>query len=358
MASKLLKAIGAIAGVVAVVATGGMIAPALAAGSYATAAAWAAGSLLISAVTTRLLAPKNNTGQDTGSRIQNPPATQNSLPVVYGSAYLGGTIIDVAPTTDNQTIYYVVAIASRSESATAATKFDQREFYFGDKLMHFQYDATKATSFNETCDYLTDGSGISKTDVYNNLFVYLYESDNNGNITGFNTNQLPSAVMGASSGLPTSLQWLSTRQMKNTIFAIVKVKFNQSAGTTGLAPLTFRMYHSPSSSTAVLPGDVLYDYMTNKKYGCALDPSLVDSTAVTALNLYGTDVTKQLTYVPSAGVFPLGSTKTAKSGASTNIVQTTNVVNNTNYIQHSSHWLGGWRLDWSNRLRCLGYLHR
>ena len=45
-----------------------------------------------------------------GNRQQLPPATNNKLPVVYGSAYVGGAVTDLSITANNQTMYYVLSL--------------------------------------------------------------------------------------------------------------------------------------------------------------------------------------------------------------------------------------------------------
>jgi len=56
-----------------------------------------------------------------GNRQQVPPATDNKLPVVYGSAWLGGTIVDLSITSNNQNIYYVMALCEVTSTNTGQT---------------------------------------------------------------------------------------------------------------------------------------------------------------------------------------------------------------------------------------------
>ena len=77
-------------------------------------AAYAATMYAVSYATTRIFGQKPPKFQDNGVRQQVPPATVNSLPVVYGDAYLGGTFVDACLTTDQKQMYYVLAISSIS----------------------------------------------------------------------------------------------------------------------------------------------------------------------------------------------------------------------------------------------------
>lgn len=49
--------------------------------------------------------------RDPGNRTQIPPATSNKLPVVYGDSWIGGTVIDLSITNNDQTLYYVIALS-------------------------------------------------------------------------------------------------------------------------------------------------------------------------------------------------------------------------------------------------------
>jgi hypothetical protein len=81
-------------------------------------------------------------------------------------------------------------------------------------------------------------------------------------------------------------------------FAIIKMAYNQDAGTTQMQPITFYASHYLNNTGAAKPGDVWYDYITNEKYGCAMDASIVDAATATALNTYS-DAT--IPYTPSGG---------------------------------------------------------
>jgi predicted phage tail protein len=65
-------------------------------------------NMVASAVISKALASDGpNTGAtetspNPGSRAQIPPAGDNKLPVVYGTAYVGGLVTDLSITSDNQ----------------------------------------------------------------------------------------------------------------------------------------------------------------------------------------------------------------------------------------------------------------
>ena len=91
----------------------------------ALAAATFAINFAVSFVVTRAFGSKSPQSQDTGARQQVPPANNNSIPVVYGDAWLGGTFVDGVLSTDQKTMYYVLAISSISSDASATFSYDR-----------------------------------------------------------------------------------------------------------------------------------------------------------------------------------------------------------------------------------------
>ena len=80
----------------------------------ATFVATFAVNFALSYIVTRLFADNPENQQDMGVRQQVPPSAVNAIPIVYGDAYMGGTFVDAVLTTDQKTMYYVLAISSNS----------------------------------------------------------------------------------------------------------------------------------------------------------------------------------------------------------------------------------------------------
>lgn len=259
---------------------------------FALTAATFAINFAVSYVVTRAFGSKAPNSQDTGARQQVPPANNNSIPVVYGDAWLGGVFVDAVLSTDQKTMYYVLAISSISSDASATFSFDRSKFYYGDQLVTFDgTDQTKVIS-------LTDGATPPNVDdkISGKLYISLYTSTNAGVITPIN-GTAPNVFMGGSD-IAASLRWPSSgRQMNGLAFAIVKLNYNTDAGTTGLLPITFYCKHYPKGGSVAKPGDVWYDYMTDTRYGAGMT-GLVDSTSATALNTYSDQT---ITYTPAGG---------------------------------------------------------
>lgn len=260
-------------------------------GSFGLVAATFAINFAVSMIVTRAFTSGNaNQNVDNGVRQQVPPATTNSLPIVYGDAYLGGVFVDAVLSTDQKTMYYVLAISQISPNGQFT--FDTTKMYWQDQTITFDgADPTKVVS-------LTDGAGNIQTKISGNLFINLYKSNEAGTITALNGSALPNSVMGGSD-IAVGQRWPSSgRQMNGLAFAIIKMVYNRDAGTTQMQPITFRASHYLNSTGVAKPGDVWYDYITNDKYGCAMDASIVDATTATALNTYSDQT---ITYTPAAG---------------------------------------------------------
>jgi hypothetical protein len=270
-------------------------------GISVTAATFAV-SFALSQVVTRIFSENPESQQDMGVRQQVPPSAVNAIPVVYGDAYMGGTFVDAVLTTDQKTMYYVLAISSIGQAnATLGTaagvfNFDTAEMYYGDRLITFDgTDLTKVVS-------LTDEAGNVDTKISGNLYISLYKSSNAGVITSVNGASAPSTVMGGSD-IAAGQRWPSSnRQMNNLAFAIVKLVYNRDADTTALQPITFHVSHYPNGASVAKPGDVWLDYITNPSYGGAVSPSSVDTTCVATLNAYSDQT---ITYTPSGGGSPV-----------------------------------------------------
>lgn len=249
-----------------------------------------AANFALSYVVNRIFGAKPPKQQDNGIRQQIPPAADNTIPVTYGSAWLGGTFVDAVLSTDAKTMYYVLVISNISPNGQFT--YDQTNFYYGDRLITFDgTDLTKVVS-------LTDGAGNVDTKISGNLYINLYTSSATGTITSSNGASAPSTVMGGAD-ITSTLRWPSSgRQMNGLAFAIVKVIYNSQAGSTGLQPITFKVAHTLNGTGVAKPGDVLYDYLTSTVYGGAVPTANVNSTQCTALNTYSDQT---ITYTPSGG---------------------------------------------------------
>jgi hypothetical protein len=214
--------------------------------------------------------------QNPGSRSQVPPAGSNKLPIVYGTAYVGGIITDLSITEDNQNLYYVIALSevTNTESGGTPDEITFGKIYWGGKLCNFDgTDQTRVVSL------LDESTGIVDTSVDGRLFFYTYS---NGSSSGTNTSLSAIQVM-QGSGL--TYQWDGSKLMSNCAFAIVKMTYSHNASLTGLSQTRFQLTNSRTDI-----GSCFLDYMTSTRYGAAIPLTQINTASLTALNTYGNEV--------------------------------------------------------------------
>ena len=272
---------------------GGLVTLAVAFFTEHTVIAYAV-SMIASMVISKALAPNLPNAQtqpNPGSKQQIPPATDNRLPVVYGSAYVGGTVTDVAITANNQVMYWVLALSeitnTDSTSTGGADVYSFGNVYYGGKLCVFDpIDKSKVTGLRDV------STGDLDVTVLGQLYIYLYRNGSNGATSGFNTTSNAWDIISATnSGTPMSYTWNSTKTMTNTCFAIVKVIYNATKGYTALAQTKFQIINPRN-----LPGDCFVDYMVSKKYGGAILPSAINMTTMNELNQYSSSYISYIAY--------------------------------------------------------------
>ena len=267
-----------------------LIANALIAAGYAPLAANVAAfaiSMVASSIVSKIFASEpppqnaNENSLNTAANLQIAPATNNKLPVVYGRTYIGGTITDLSITSNNQDLYYVLSLCEVTGGASPDT-ISFGNIYYGGKLCVFDgSDLTKVVG-------LTDQStGTTDNTVSGHLNIYLYR---NGSYTPVNSSTNAITVM-QSAGL--TYTWDATKLMSNCAFAIVKLNYNQNANITNIQQTQFEVINSRNSA-----GDVLYDYLTNTRYGAAIPTAQIDAQSITNLNTYCNEV---ITYTPYSG---------------------------------------------------------
>jgi hypothetical protein len=256
------------------------ISTAVAGMSFATVASFAARTLLTIGVAKLLAKRQESTAptgaQDNNGRIQLDPSTANKLPIVYGSAFVEGAITDAKISTDQQTMWYVIAL-SEAGSSTAAIDWNFNAVYWNNNELTFDNtDFTKVISWSNNADPIQ-----TSTKVNGKINVYLYAGNSS---SPYNTAQTAIQVL-QDSEIPVDQRWTSTDTMEDTVFMIVKMKFDRDAGTTNVGNFKVQL-----SNDYIQPGTVIYNYMVDTVYGCAIPPAQIDSTSLTALNTYSDEL--------------------------------------------------------------------
>jgi len=224
----------------------------LAAGSFEAIAVAFAINMVASSVVAKQLAPDMPNGSGSspnpGSRQLVPPAGDNKLPVIYGSAYVGGIITDMTITSDNKNLYYAIALAEVTNTEYGGTP-DTMTFgniYYGGKLCQFS-----STDPSQVVGLLDESTGLVDTTISGHLNIYCYPNGSNS--------ASPSAIS-VMSASDLTYKWTSTNLMSNCAFAIVKLNYNSDAGVTSLQQTKFQITNSRYQT-----GDCFYDYLTSER---------------------------------------------------------------------------------------------
>ena len=223
--------------------------------------------------------------QDVGSRFSLGPATNNKLPVSYGSAFLGTVMTDAKITTDQKTMYYVYSVCE----ATSGTMSFGKIFWNGKEVTLGAGDY----GANNKVVSLTTNATTPQVDDTINGYAWIYQFSN-GSSSGINTGGTSAITILQDAGIPVADRWTATDLMSDTCFIIVKVIYNQDVQDVRNDPkLSVQV-----TNTLTKPGAVLLDYMTDVQYGCAIDVADIDTASLTALDVYSDQT---ITYVPVGG---------------------------------------------------------
>lgn len=194
---------------------------------------------------------------DPGVRLQVNPNPEYRVPLVYGTAVLGGSITDAVLTNSNATMFYCITICEKTGNtglgAGAASEFYFRQFYLDDQRLAIGTDGITVTGFYDRTETLNET-------ISGQIKIYCYDGDSESPVApyGYTVASLPNAY----NVMP---GWTSDHMMEGLVFAIVRVDYSSEKGVTGLGDLKFKMQNTMSQ-----PGDCLYDYMTNTRYGAGI----------------------------------------------------------------------------------------
>jgi len=247
-------------------------------------------NMVISSVISKVFAPNLPNQQEQpnpGNPTTLPAAGDNKLPVVYGTAYVGGIITDISITTNNQDLYYVLSLCEVTNTETGGTP-DTITFgkvYYGGKLCIFS--TTAGEEYKVTG--LQDESTTLIQDVSGYIDIYFYKNGVNSQVnSGFNATQVMNTA-----GL--TWKWIDGQAMTNCAFAILHIKYNIDRNITALQQVRFQLTNSRKK-----PGDCFLDYLTSTRYGAAIPVSQIDTASLAVLNTYSDET---IQYFNFAGGF-------------------------------------------------------
>jgi hypothetical protein len=198
---------------------------------------------------------------DPGVRIQTAASTEAKIPVLYGTATFGGSLIDARMTSDNKIMYYCYSLCENTgpmlSTGGGASAIGFNKVYWNDQQITFKADGI-------TADYMVDRNGTRDLSIRDLVKVYLYRSGSSSSSQGF--------VTGASGTQANAYSivpgWDATWTLASLAFMIVRVEYSKEKGITGIGNMTVNM-----SNSMTMPGDVLYDMMTNTRYGAGIAPA-------------------------------------------------------------------------------------
>ena len=194
---------------------------------------------------------------DPRNRITLTPSTNNPIPVVYGSAFVGGIVTDAQISNENKTMHFVYTICEKTGtllSDSSASEFTFEDVYINDQRLVFKEDGI-------TVNYSVDKDSNVDYSMQNLVKVYCYAGNSGSPVVpeGYTNGSLDPAY----DVVP---NWTSAYNMSDLIFAVIEVNYNADKSVTQ-APSSVKFH---ISNTMTMPGDCLYDYMTNERYGAGI----------------------------------------------------------------------------------------
>ena len=199
---------------------------------------------------------------DMGVRLQVDPDTQHAIPLVYGTAFMGGIVTDAQLTNDNQTMWYCITLCEKTGNLISGTPsvISFEEIYLDECLVSFNTDGRSVAS-------IKDADGVVNTDIAGLVTIYCYSGSSTSPV-------VPKGYTAATSPSAYSLfpEWTSNHTMNDLVFVIVRIDYNKDKGVTSLPTIEVKLKNTMSQ-----PGDVLFDYMTNTRYGAGINPAEIYS---------------------------------------------------------------------------------
>ena len=292
----------------------GGFALAAALGSAGLAFVTSAIAVALAIATSRLLGLDGGgggTSQDPGVRIQFPPATQNKIPIVYGTVNTKGTITDARISNSNKTMTYVLQLSEKTQTGT----FTVGDIYWNDQKLVF--DTAGGNEHKVVSSIEQDGS--SNTNYAGLMRMRVYS----GSTTA--ANQIfPTQASGNTVSAVTTLdegdeKCLANYLLSDLVFAVIQIDYESTKGVTGLAQITFQLSNSLNN-----PGSVWYDYITSERYGAGIPIDQIDTS--TCLTNTTTSLLGWSNTIPSNQYTPISYFNATSSGTVLTVATTSSGV--------------------------------
>jgi hypothetical protein len=204
----------------------------------------------------------NEAAADLGVREQVDADTNNSVPVVYGQAFVPGKITDAVLTNDNRTMWYCLTICEKTGVLINGTPsvITVDKVYWDQNEVRFQADGITARS-------VVSEEGVANDNINGLVKIYLYNA-------GSGSQTYPLGYSGTSTpAFSVFPNWTSNHTMSDLVFALIRVDYNANRGFTGIGNIEFRV-----NNTMTQAGDVLNDYLRNPRYGAGIADEEIKSS--------------------------------------------------------------------------------
>lgn len=197
---------------------------------------------------------------DRGVRLQINPDPNAKIPVVYGTAHLGGIITDAVLTNSNKTMWFCITICEKTGLTNigrgAASEFIFEDIWYNDNRIVFKADG-------RTANYMVDKDSNIDYSIQDLVSIYCFAG--NSTTPVLPDNYSSGGLVNAYTLMP---NWTSSHSMTDLVFALIKIDYNREKGVVGIPDIRFQI-----TNTMNQPGDCLFDYMTNTRYGAGIDPA-------------------------------------------------------------------------------------
>lgn len=229
------------------------------------------------------------------------------IPILYGQSQVRGAVFDAELTGNSQILTTAIMLSERTGTGTNGNAdYVLNEVFFNDNKLNLNANGTVANAI------LNDGTVSTK---YNdNTKVFVYQGDVDTPI-----DKIQPGVDATYGSARTYMQnWANTQvQARGTVFALIQQTYDGANGVQGLGTWTFDI----TNSTASNPGDVMFDFLSNDRYG-----SQYDATAINSNTLIGSESTSLKSIANETRLF----TSSISTDATANL---SNIANGTIYPQ-------------------------
>lgn len=190
------------------------------------------------------------TAADKGVRVQINPDPNAKIPVIYGRSAISGIVTDAVISDQKTQMFYCITLCEKTGRLNLGQGVDS------EITVTRIWRDNQALSFDSTglVNGSVDDAGTFNTDINGLIQFWVY---NNGSLVSQNSTKAAWDIFP---------NWDSNNKMTNLVFVIVRIDYNKDKNVTGLGDLTFEI-----KNTMSMPGDCLYDYMTNTRYGAGID---------------------------------------------------------------------------------------